>query len=218
MRRLVWVTVGAVGGVLAYRKAQEVLEDARDRGVVLSAQQEVPLMTLEQVPFTRRQGMELVPPIPCPFEISYDGGQDRLAVDLGRVEPLDVLHHKDRGLELLDDCQVFLVQEVPMVGLEAVVVLHARPTHKRVSLAGRTADQNPFLYTTESGTDAAAYLQVISTQFKVAGLGLRVPPLLQLGKLGNSRLALRKIISGEEIQVSLGELVVRLSPLTVKSP
>ena len=39
MRRLVWIAVGAVGGVLAYRKAQELLEDARDRGVVLSAQQ-----------------------------------------------------------------------------------------------------------------------------------------------------------------------------------
>ena len=39
MRRLVWVAVGAVGGVLAYRKAQEALADARERGVVLSAQQ-----------------------------------------------------------------------------------------------------------------------------------------------------------------------------------
>ena len=39
MRRLVWVAIGAVGGVLAYRKAQEALADARERGVVLSAQQ-----------------------------------------------------------------------------------------------------------------------------------------------------------------------------------
>ena len=39
MRRMVWVAVGAVGGVLAYRKAQELLVDARDKGVVLSAQQ-----------------------------------------------------------------------------------------------------------------------------------------------------------------------------------
>ena len=39
MRRMVWVAVGAVGGVLAYRKAQEAIADARERGVMLSAQQ-----------------------------------------------------------------------------------------------------------------------------------------------------------------------------------
>ena len=39
MRRMVWVAVGAVGGILAYRKAQEAMADARERGVVLSAQQ-----------------------------------------------------------------------------------------------------------------------------------------------------------------------------------
>jgi hypothetical protein len=39
MRRMVWVAVGAVGGILAYRKTQEALADARERGVVLSAQQ-----------------------------------------------------------------------------------------------------------------------------------------------------------------------------------
>jgi hypothetical protein len=39
MRRMVWVAVGAVGGILAYRKAQEAIADARERGVVLSAQQ-----------------------------------------------------------------------------------------------------------------------------------------------------------------------------------
>jgi hypothetical protein len=39
MRRMVWVAVGAVGGILAYRKTQEALADARERGIVLSAQQ-----------------------------------------------------------------------------------------------------------------------------------------------------------------------------------
>ena len=39
MRRMVWVAVGAVGGILVYRRAQEALADARERGVVLSAQQ-----------------------------------------------------------------------------------------------------------------------------------------------------------------------------------
>ena len=38
MGRLVWVAVGAAGGVLAYRKAQQVLEEARERGVVASLQ------------------------------------------------------------------------------------------------------------------------------------------------------------------------------------
>lgn len=39
MRRVVWVAVGAVGGILVYRRAQELIADARERGVVLSAQQ-----------------------------------------------------------------------------------------------------------------------------------------------------------------------------------
>jgi hypothetical protein len=39
MRRLVWVAVGAVGGILAYRRAQEAIADAREKGVVASAQQ-----------------------------------------------------------------------------------------------------------------------------------------------------------------------------------
>jgi hypothetical protein len=39
MRRLVWVAVGAVGGIVAYRRAQQAVADARERGVVLSAQQ-----------------------------------------------------------------------------------------------------------------------------------------------------------------------------------
>jgi hypothetical protein len=39
MRRIVWVAVGAVGGILAYRRAQQAMADAKERGVVLSAQQ-----------------------------------------------------------------------------------------------------------------------------------------------------------------------------------
>jgi hypothetical protein len=35
----VWVAVGAVGGILVYRRAQELIADAREKGVVLSAQQ-----------------------------------------------------------------------------------------------------------------------------------------------------------------------------------
>lgn len=39
MRRIVWVALGAAGGIVAYRKVQQALEDARERGVVLSVQQ-----------------------------------------------------------------------------------------------------------------------------------------------------------------------------------
>lgn len=39
MRRMVWVALGAAGGIVAYRKVQQALEDARERGVVLSVQQ-----------------------------------------------------------------------------------------------------------------------------------------------------------------------------------
>jgi len=39
MRRMVWVAVGAVGGVVVYRRAQALLADARERGLVVSAQQ-----------------------------------------------------------------------------------------------------------------------------------------------------------------------------------
>ncbi len=39
MRRIVWVAIGAAGGILAYRRIQQALDDARERGVVLSVQQ-----------------------------------------------------------------------------------------------------------------------------------------------------------------------------------
>jgi hypothetical protein len=39
MRRIVWVALGAAGGILAYRKGQDWLAAAREQGVVLSAQQ-----------------------------------------------------------------------------------------------------------------------------------------------------------------------------------
>jgi hypothetical protein len=39
MRRIVWVAVGAAGGIIAYRRAQQALADAKEKGVVLSAQQ-----------------------------------------------------------------------------------------------------------------------------------------------------------------------------------
>ena len=39
MRRMVWVAIGAAGGIVAYRKVQQAMVDARERGVVLSVQQ-----------------------------------------------------------------------------------------------------------------------------------------------------------------------------------
>ncbi|MDO8307844.1 MAG: hypothetical protein Q7V58_05745 [Actinomycetota bacterium] len=39
MRRIVWIAVGAAGGIYAYRRGAQVLAEARERGVVLSAQQ-----------------------------------------------------------------------------------------------------------------------------------------------------------------------------------
>jgi hypothetical protein len=39
MRRIVWVAVGAAGGILVYRRAQQAMAEAKERGVVLSAQQ-----------------------------------------------------------------------------------------------------------------------------------------------------------------------------------
>lgn len=38
MGRLVWVAIGAAGGVLAYRRGQRLVEQARGRGVVGSVQ------------------------------------------------------------------------------------------------------------------------------------------------------------------------------------
>jgi hypothetical protein len=37
MRRIVWVAIGAVGGILAYRRAEQAMADVRERGVVLTA-------------------------------------------------------------------------------------------------------------------------------------------------------------------------------------
>jgi transcription initiation factor TFIIIB Brf1 subunit/transcription initiation factor TFIIB len=39
MRRMVWVAVGAAGGIVVYRRAVQVLAEAREKGVVVSAQQ-----------------------------------------------------------------------------------------------------------------------------------------------------------------------------------
>ncbi len=39
MRRLLWVTVGAVGGIIVYRRVEQAVVDARERGVVATVQQ-----------------------------------------------------------------------------------------------------------------------------------------------------------------------------------
>ena len=36
MRRLVWVSLGATGGILVYRKAQDLLESAKEKGMLLT--------------------------------------------------------------------------------------------------------------------------------------------------------------------------------------
>lgn len=38
MSRMIWVALGAAGGIIAYRKGQQVAEEARKRGVVGSLQ------------------------------------------------------------------------------------------------------------------------------------------------------------------------------------
>ena len=39
MRRIAWIALGAVGGILAYRSGQRFIADARERGIAASAQQ-----------------------------------------------------------------------------------------------------------------------------------------------------------------------------------
>jgi hypothetical protein len=39
MRRMVWIAVGAVGGIVVYRRAEQALADAREKGMVVSVQQ-----------------------------------------------------------------------------------------------------------------------------------------------------------------------------------
>ncbi len=36
MRRMVWVSLGAVGGILAYRKIEELANESIDKGLVLT--------------------------------------------------------------------------------------------------------------------------------------------------------------------------------------
>lgn len=38
MSRVIWIAVGAVGGIVLYRKGQAMLDDAREQGVITSAQ------------------------------------------------------------------------------------------------------------------------------------------------------------------------------------
>lgn len=39
MRRLVWTAIGAAGGIWAYRKGSELMDQAREQGVALTIQQ-----------------------------------------------------------------------------------------------------------------------------------------------------------------------------------
>ena len=36
MRRMVWMTLGAAGGILAYRKLEEIANESVDKGLVLT--------------------------------------------------------------------------------------------------------------------------------------------------------------------------------------
>ena len=40
MRRLLWTAIGAAGGILAYRKGQQLLLQAQEQGMLVTAQQE----------------------------------------------------------------------------------------------------------------------------------------------------------------------------------
>ena len=48
-------------------------------------------------------------------------------------------------VKLLDDGEILLVQKVTVIGLQAVMVLHAGTANQRIGLARRTADQDPGL-------------------------------------------------------------------------
>ena len=52
MSRVFWIAVGAAGGIWAYRRSQQVMADARERGVVLTAQQ-VALSTVSTITSVR---------------------------------------------------------------------------------------------------------------------------------------------------------------------
>ena len=39
MRRLLWTAIGAAGGILAYRKGQQLLLQAQEQGILVTAQQ-----------------------------------------------------------------------------------------------------------------------------------------------------------------------------------
>ena len=39
MRRLLWTAIGAAGGILAYRKGQQLLLQAQEQGMLVTAQQ-----------------------------------------------------------------------------------------------------------------------------------------------------------------------------------
>lgn len=48
MRRLFWMTIGALVGILVYRRAERFMEESRERGVVMTMQQ-VALSTVQSV-------------------------------------------------------------------------------------------------------------------------------------------------------------------------
>ena len=69
MRRVVWVAIGAAGGIIAYRRAQQALAEAREQGLVLSAQQ-VGVSAVGALNGARSLATGLIAPSPTPAPLA----------------------------------------------------------------------------------------------------------------------------------------------------
>jgi len=89
-------------------------------------------------------------------------------------DPFDVLHNEYRWSVFLNNAEVFLVQEMSMIFFSLVFNFApiSRPSHKRICLAWRAADQYPRRVSPETmGSDAAIKLFVVGffAKYKLAG-------------------------------------------------
>ncbi len=83
MRRLVWVAVGAAGGIWAYRTAVRLRDDARERGLVVTAQ-EAGLSAAATVAHARELAARLTTPRAADVSTSGHAAARVLATREGR--------------------------------------------------------------------------------------------------------------------------------------
>gem|GEM_PF-5598605 len=143
-------------------------------------------------------------------QVFDDPVEHRTAGMLRRKQPLDVLHHKDGWPMNLNDSEIFLVQKMLFVLLEALVMCPPRPPRQRIRLARRSTDQDPRLTTIEGSSYFIVDAGLVRLpQFQATSFAIRVDE-----SCGNSRLLSKCLF----VHLALDVAVVVLHILRASKP